>query len=49
VREAAEGKAICKEGVNKGGDRKAGRRESRLVESGRDGVIGRMIRTLENR
>jgi hypothetical protein len=44
VREAAKGKAICK-----GGDRKAGRQESRLAERGRDGVMGRMIRTLESR
>ena len=49
VSEAAKGKTICKEGVNKGGDTKAGRQESRLVERGRDGVMGRMIRTLESR
>ena len=49
VREAAKWKAISEEGVYKGGDRKAGRQESRLAERGRDGVMGRMIRTLEGR
>jgi hypothetical protein len=49
VREAATGKAISKEGANKGRNRKAGRQESRLAERGRDGVMGRMIRTLESR
>ena len=49
VSEAAKGKAICKEGVNKGGDKKAGRQESRLAGRTRDGVMGRRIRTLESR
>jgi hypothetical protein len=49
VREAALGKARCKEGVNKGGDREVGRQESRLAERGRDGVMSRMIITLERR
>jgi hypothetical protein len=48
LREVAKGKAICIEEVNKGGNRKGMRQESRLAKRGRDGVIGRVIRILES-